>query len=578
MNKKFKVLGLIALTALIVAMPVLAQDAPAELQSNTSRSTAGLFGTDVDDSMSVHGYSNVEFGAWAGFIGWGGELSNGNATGNPLSIGYATNVGALYLGAWYTGNVMAFNNTKTEIVTGNYDLNRQLQTNTVTSTQFEGFETTSNNQLEVLVGVADMGFKVGFWENMTVRQNPDRTVTVTEETNGNRITYDRDFDIDAYREYKGHLMPSLTWGMELSAGPLTIRPTAAFALDIFRDKRILSRFGVEDNSDPDNLFDTYTTINGNVEGLDRSTFVGHSRGYVAPIINVGAEVDLPFGSIFDMTAEVGYGINFRIFRNNYDPSGMNGRVNGEVNWTGSRQQVDTRWDRVITTELARLDFDEKTYFHHDINLGLTMVNEVSESFKFGIYTGIPFEITSASSDTYFKLHRTTTTEFNSGLSSAGRVVETEEFRPGRLENESTFAIKPVVNLGAVYQLFPGRFAINAGIGVKPLEFTRTVTTTTRNSHVSISNTKTSDLNGNVLSETISLLDEDRQATTLDSTENKVEVNREWERFGAEIWGGFMFNFNENAAIDLSAGAGTSPGRAAFNLDVFNLNVLFSMKF
>lgn len=71
-------------------------DVNAAPASMSDASTAGRFGTDVDDYMGVNDWSNVEFDKWFGFVGY-------NFDGNKFNMGYATKLKDNYLGFYFGG-------------------------------------------------------------------------------------------------------------------------------------------------------------------------------------------------------------------------------------------------------------------------------------------------------------------------------------------------------------------------------------------------------------------------------------------------------------------------------------------
>jgi len=273
MNKSFKVAALLAVTVLFLAAPVFAQSAG--MESNTSKATAGVFTGDIDDAMDVHDFSGLKFDKGFGFIGYGGNITN-----NPASLGYASRFGGLYLGLWYTGNVVRVRENWEEQVTTTYDLINQIPITTATRTQYFGGGNiiSSNNQIEALLGIGSMGFKIGFHENVSDTKFPGRIITVTENQDGT-VTHSNG-DILEYSNITGSLSPSLTWGMSIDLGSFAIKPLLAVGI------------GIGLGSNVNNYRDVpYITVGGELRGTETINLNGSNSAYINPDFKVGADID-----------------------------------------------------------------------------------------------------------------------------------------------------------------------------------------------------------------------------------------------------------------------------------------------
>jgi hypothetical protein len=98
---KLRILAAMILAALIV--PALS----AQVTSYTSLITGGLFGTYVDDIQDVNDYSGVKFTTGIGYAG--------SRPGGGLSGGFATNIGSLFLGLGYSGDLWSGTSTSITI-------------------------------------------------------------------------------------------------------------------------------------------------------------------------------------------------------------------------------------------------------------------------------------------------------------------------------------------------------------------------------------------------------------------------------------------------------------------------------
>ena len=546
MSKSFKVAALVAVTAMFLAAPVFAPSVYGQ-SSNKSVSTAGVFTGDVDDALDVINYSNVEFDKWFGFIGYGGVGTS------PVNLGYATRFGDLYLGAYYSGNVLQASENQTETVTVDYDLQSQLQTSKRTATVYGTNTVSSNNEIGVLIGVAGMGIKVGFAETVSETKYPNRTITITEDQDGSIVQSSG--DIRDYSNVSGTLTPTLAWGMSIDAGSVVIKPQVELG----------ATFGL--NSQINNYRTTpFTKINGELVGAETLNLIGTNKRYVTPSISVGAGLDFE-----NFSLDVGYGIDFDIYSNSYDDSGFSGSTAGTVEWNGSKQTT-TSLATTATNSSTTLAIVDQSAINHSIGLGFYTDKEVAEGLTLGLYASVAIGIGTSTEDSYRRGFTTNKTVYNNpALSSSNTTTETEIIYAGEVTDKTTFTISPSVAIGAVYEWFPGRFSVNAGIKLNPLSYTNTVTKTSQSTANNVTKTKTYNSKGNVTSEGVTISN-----ANADTTEDSVNVSNSWSPLNAALFGGFTFNFNDNMALDLAAGTGN--GSQFFNLNVANLNVLLSFKF
>jgi len=594
MITRFKAAAVIAVTALVLAMPLAAQTwpdtdpaptpttptlvnppsdttigfpalpgGPASLKSNQSRATAGVFGSEVDDSMNVLWHSadesaeNRAFDKWLGFIGYGGDVEY-----NPIHFGYASRFGSIYVGAWYTGNIAKSFDYSSTKVTNTYSLADQRQTSSKTETTYYSNMTTSNNQLEVLIGVIGMGFKLGFWESMYESKNPDITKINTDDLTG-RVEYQNEL-VD-HVNYGGHLRPSLDWGMKIPLGELELRPTASLALDIYQQKQLLdTKIGYTDGVHP--IFSSE----------------GTNADYVKPEIGVDVGVAFPSPEKTSMSANVSYKIGFGLYNNDYDVFGYSDTVQGTVKWTGgdnsgtdptgSYSTKSTTLNSTTTTDQVALNITEVTAdLKHNIGLGFYYDNEIFDNFTVGLYTAIPVSIGVDTRDQYTKTFTTVKTKFDRAENGTNTTTSTTASGPTTTTDISTFEVGPYANFGAKYALFPDRFQINAGIHLKPFNFQSTTTKVSQPSTETVTTTTTS--KGKTTDKSVTVADTDK---TVDS----ITVENKWSPFEAAFSGGFVFFFNERAAIDLVATytpTGTSDSNN-FEVDAATVNVLVTLKF
>jgi len=556
MSKSFKVAALFAVTALILGAMVFAPSVYGQ-SSPTGTATAGVFTSDVEDSMDVHYYSDVEFDKWFGFIG---------TSGTTPSLGYATRFGDLYVGAWYTGTIASTTNSVTEQVVSDYDLDNQLYTGKTTTLTYSNQYTDSDNSLNVLIGVAGMGIKVGFSESLRVWSYPSSTLTTVEDATGAAKTYTNDYVVDDYLRIDGSMTPSLEWGTTIEAGDITIRPKVAAGLVIHRDTNIL------------NTKATYSTYNDELVGGTEQ--INRVNGTVNDYLGLGAGVGADFGLNEKLSVGIGYNLYTNFYSNSYDGSGFSGTAAGTVSWDNGSTTITRNNETTVTQTTATLNIDEITNWSHNIEPSVYYSDEIAEGLTLGFSIALPVGITAGSSNSYYEWHQNTKTEYNSAVNKPrGTTVDYVTYGPKSLTETSGFSIGLNAAVGAQYALIPDRFTVKAGIGLNPLRFSSTTRKFTKPTVNGKNVTRIYDADGNQIGSDVVSLQEPNypyNEATSDQVEDSVFVQNTWSPFGVYAAGGFTFNFNDSMALDMAVSGGS--GSSNFTLNISNVKVLFSFKF
>jgi hypothetical protein len=540
MSKSFKVAALAAVTAMFLAAPVFAQ-------SPTSLATAGVFSGEGDDAMDVHWYSGVEFDKGIVFAGNDGTLP---------SLGYATRFGDLYFGAWYSGNIISENSSETQSVNTYFDLVRQLSTGKTTTTTYASQSVNSNNGISFLIGVAGMGIKLGFAEDLTTWKNPDLTVTVQEnDSDGKSKTYTN--EIAEFSQIEGSLIPSIVWGMSIDAGSIVIRPKVSAAFDIHQDSRILNTKG------------TYNTYNGALVGDDVTNYTGHQRNYFAPIIGVGVGFELE-----SFTIGIDYGFSTKVYNNSYDVLGRKGDVAGTVNWTGGSVTIDKSQSLTTTTTEGTVAINELTYFNHEITPSFYTEKEVADGLTLGFSVSVPIGIELQTDESSWNYQNIVKQEYAFDTFRNNTYVRETFNLAKEVTSTSAFSLEASFSIGAKYDVVPDRFTVKAGAGFTPVSFTSTATTYSNGSAYAQGEKVTQyDANGKVVNETFAVSRWDGSNTTIDNKDtsaDSVKVETEWNGFSAWAGGGFTFSFTNSLSVD-AAFFGDSSGGGG-------VQVLFGLKY
>jgi len=564
MQKKVMVTALVAVTAIILAMPLAAQvnsvsftDDLDTLSSNTKTGTSSIYGNDVDNYLNYHKYSNVlsDGAKWFGFVT--GRSISTNSIGGVADLGYGTNLGGIYLGAWYRGNIASQSQqdvTYRLTPTWNDPLGilDKTQEDTVYNTPRN---LTSANKLEILIGVAGQGIKVGFSERYSADQNPAKgTVSVIDYQDG-RKDYINAIKDKGYKDEEGLLKPYIGWGTNLAIGEMNLMPYVDLGFTIYNDSELYNR-------------ENYTEAGGTKLVTDTKN-TGKNSGYLQPNIQVGAKIDLPKKGTTATQLELKYNADFNIYSNDYSASGLSGSVPGTVSWDGSVDAVTNYIDRTETNTGISFDIVEQTSFMNTITPAYKITGEPFENFKLGFSASVPVTFGTTTSKAYNQWIGKGTVKYNGGLGGYSWEYEKIDYNGRKNQETSNFRLDLKLNFGTQYKLIPDRLTINAGIGATPLSYRTTTVKTIPNAVKDVETNKSYDNDGNLTNNT--------KTVNLKTDNDEAVVTDRWYQWDATLYGGFLFNFSPKAALDLGASVNT-PSSNTFNLDLTNVNVIFTFKF
>jgi hypothetical protein len=569
MNRRWKVVTLALITAAALTLSVAAQE------SNTHKATAGLFGNDVDDFMDVHAYSGLEFDNYFGFTGYSAPEENPPLLLNrgAVGIGYARKFGGIYVGAYYNGNIITSvqgrragtditwqeNNSpsETETIEAIYDpLTNRLDAKTTTTTPAgKGFY--SSNDASVLLGIAGMGFKVGFKEELITGDSgsallsPGSSSTTTERFSLQTKQYQN--EVDTYSYIKGDLIPSLKWGMGLELGGLSIDPYVDVKVDFHRDNYSLITKNYTVNTQTNAIIGNLN-YNGN----------GQSANYIQPDFTVGAGITFLKKDGLEAGAGIEYGINFALYSNDYDIFGRSGNVGGKVSWNNAGRYITNTENTRFETNHVRLTVEETFALNHRIEPSFTVTKEIDERLKLGFNTTIGIGIDTSSADSYTEYTEETLVTDKRDTYAKNLVERSTTISNQKKEETTVFTIDPEFAAGASFQVIPNRFTLNAGVGLGFNYSNKTVRTTPQG--YDYTKEYTVDAYGTVTAD---------NTISIDSTiqEDKLNVAQGWKGLSGTVGGGFTFFFSPTFTVD----AAFSAAGVDFATDLANVNILFTLK-
>jgi YD repeat-containing protein len=483
---------LIACLALaVVSVMTLGAQAPAvsnaaysipEPGSAKSASTAGRLGGDVDDFLDESGYSGVDFSKVFAFF---------EGTPSEIGIGTAMRFGGVYVGAYYNGDVSkAWNEAaRTQITTTNQNSGAtpiELYNTTTVESVTGDPQILANNTFGVLVGVAGMGFKLGYYGDTAITDKAYYDYQYTGGLPIKRVTSYADgrSESDEVTEYaltNGWFVPSLAWGgLKLGVGSLTIKPRAGVLVGIYADSISYKRAVNNTNAAG------YSTTSSNNGEFARA------NGFVRPEITVGADVD--FSPNFG--AGVDYAIGFDLYDNKYGDE----TAAGTVRWRKTVNTSYNSYDRNTTITTTMADITEKTNVNHTITPSVKYSGDLGDRLSFGAKLKLATTFGSASTTpTYEKTTETQVVNKTAGVATSSTTTKTVTSGSTSAPTETTtFGIAPTLAAGLSYQLVQDTLALNIGVSAPLLDFT---STTTIRKPAGIQTTTSYDANGNVTSVT-----------------------------------------------------------------------------
>jgi len=548
MKKSTMIMVVLTVITMGLAIPLGAQE------SNQSGATAGVFGTDVDSFMDVNSYGDVEFNKWFGFLG-------GDNSG-IVSLGYATKFGNIYLGGFYTGNIFRSGTNETKRLTTSWDpILMQLLTKTDT-TIYTQTTTNTNNNIAALIGVAGMGIKLGFSEDITTYNTPYNvyrnntntgTSTVTQNVDGS-ITYSGNDSIN-YEESKADLMPYIQWGMKLDLGSGTLVPRVGAAINFARDIRI------------DEFYSSARTeLNGkNIAGTEDITRQDIKNDHMRIFIDAGADYYLNDNFYVGLD----YELEMVSISNDYSALGKSGSIAG-YRQTYAVSSTTNYLDRTEKVNQVNLYVGEWNDLRHTITPAVCKTSTIGDDLQLGVLFSLPIVIFNNTENSYrdqWKLEEETYNDAND--SSKNRTAYTERHYAGEKTEKSTLDIAPTVGIGASYNLIPGRFTVNAGVTLNPISYYRESTVTSPNG------VNSSYYKEEMGSGSNKYTSSEYKYVDAPDVEDTVQNITSWKGLNGSVAGGFVFNFNENFALDFMVSA---VNNAQFSLNLTNLNVMFTFKF
>jgi len=314
-----KRLILIALIISVSAGIVFAQvDVPGNaFTSPQSTATSGRLRSSADNFIRADAYSGLKFDKFYAMMGYQ------NAP-NQANLGFATKAGDLYIGAYYGGTFWA--NTPQNSYTESYTTWKGDNKDGVKV--YSALPATSNtapsNNLSVLIGVADMGFRLSLYTNKQYVSDKDFVVGTTP--------------YESYVKESGEVTPQLLWSMAKSLTSNGIQPYAAVNLAFARNRTASSTY-VQNGTSWES---TGESLTGDTNNSTLATIYAGLGGYT--LLNKNG---------FKLSADIDYVLGIRGYDNEYNYTD-NGSTKIKTGFKGVNQ------DTYITTATGALTSSTST--------------------------------------------------------------------------------------------------------------------------------------------------------------------------------------------------------------------------
>jgi hypothetical protein len=528
----------------VIITSVLATTLSAQTSSQ-NYATAGVFAADADNFMNVNYYGDVEFGKWFGYL-------DGNSNGT-LGLGYATKFGSVYLGGFYNGNILTKYTNSSKTAKTQWDTDYQKLNGKIDEEYYGSNYTTFNNNIDLLLGVAGMGFKVGFYHYLTTYDKPNGVTSRKTDDMSGTVTYS---GTDSYEQSYSSMTPSLLWGMKLNLGNKVLAPRLGGSVNFYTSEVVSENYDTP-----------HSVYNGKPIGMEQKNINGSNGGYLGLNVLAGADYYLNDS----MYIGLDYSLRMNFYDQDLGQAGGNGSVKGTINWTGYTRTYNYL-DRTVKDDYTNINITEQSYMYHSITPALWKELLKNDDVKFGILAKLPVTIRSETSDNYTdRLSITETTYNDASRSSENSKTTQKQHRAGLKTETSTFSITPSIGFGACYSLIPGKFSINAGVNVYPVSYSRSSTTQATNGLDSEYN-KTETPSG-ITSETSEVnvpYDPDGTAGA-NVIYDKTSSYSTLSLFSGNLFmAGFTVNFNENFTLDTAL--------MMSSISDNYLNILFTVKY
>ena len=348
-----KVFMLSLLLPMIAAAGSWAQNLPGNIWSSPqSTTTEGRYRSNADNFIRPDQYTGVRFDKWFGMVSflWDAEDFSAIAT-----AGFATKANSVYIGAFYTGNLWANapvnNYTEESRAAGPLGGSAGTTYRYYNSISVGGTSNPVNNAA-VLIGVADMGFRLTYRTNHQLFSK-DGIVAPDQKTTP--ATPNQLFS--SYRTEVGYIAPQIAWAMAKDLTSNGIRPYATVDLVFDRDYE-------------------KTETSGNDSNGNAGQYIARSLNHFDPALSLGlGGYTFLNKDGFRLSADIDYVLTLNFYENEYSYTENNVYKIGKIKGTyspGSNPYVEQFFvSNLVTPSLSGQWGRDRLALRFKLNLPVT---------------------------------------------------------------------------------------------------------------------------------------------------------------------------------------------------------------
>jgi len=381
-NRMLPVLA--ALILLLIAGKGVYADPQFNVISPQKDATVGIFGSNADHFMSVRDYANIGLDKWMSVVSYRrfviGAQNQYYESNDLAQLGFAARFGDLYIGAAYIGNawrnfgmagfngrIHTYTNEKIPAPPGQDVFYGDKTWKVYSNFPYydRGKSDVYSNGANILLGIADMGFKLYFESNYQSNKQSDFAV---RQSDGTFRVY------KAFEEEYGSINPGIVWGMARDLIPdVGIKPQVGIDLYFFRDNR---------------KQEDYDQETGTTQGMYVNTNMYASRNRFVPGLNLGlGGITLTQSDSFRFFADLDYGIKISFYDNEYsylvDGKYKTERIQGGIAKSGGSFAEVNEYSHSIAPALKTRWAGDSLSLAADLGvlIGLNSNNEIPLSLK-----------------------------------------------------------------------------------------------------------------------------------------------------------------------------------------------------
>jgi hypothetical protein len=394
----------LVLTALIIS--VTAGIAFAQLGvlggwvSPQNTATVGRIRSIADDFIRPDAYVNVKFDKFFGMTSYDDTTK--------LNLGYATQAGSLYIGAYYGGTFLA------GIPNITYTERKRTWLNTLDKSGVKSYDAlptlggnVPNNIISILIGVADMGFRASLSTNKRMFSDSNFVVNVLPNE------YYKSYEIET-----GNFAPQFAWSMAKNLTSIGVKPYVVLDMTFTRNYTYTNQYDF-DGSD-------WAAKDENVSVSDINNLIRIRTGL--------GGITLVNKDGFRFSVDLDYDLRLTSYDNSYT------YINAD-----SDNKIKTGFKGTITNPGTPTAFLETSLSRHVITPSVS-----------GQWSGAPFAFRfKISLPVDLQSNEYTEKDFKAGATDGSLVKDGDDYKT------TIFGIQPNIALAAQWRIIP-KLALNLG--------------------------------------------------------------------------------------------------------------------